>query len=156
MKLFLTLAALTLAAMLPARAADYAIQKTFWNATSITNNAGVVTNLAATIDVTQFADFTLHVVLGFTNASAGTYDIAWTCSGDGNNFVSAPAAPGASGWFSIPLTNGGTVVTWVTNITTINAIGYWQIKYATNKAVQHLTNGYIVGWVKPKRTNRDF
>ena len=114
--LALCLCALALAATLPARAGDYAVQKTFWSATSITNVTGIATNLAATIDLTQFSDFTLQFVLAFTNACAGTYDVQWTTSADNATYAGAPAAPGASGWFNIPLTNGGTTVTWMTNV----------------------------------------
>ena len=151
----LTLAAIAACSLTAARAADYAVQANFWTATSITNATGIASNLNAAIEVTKTDAFTIQVVLGFTNACAGTYDIQWTCSADGVNYVSAPAAPGASGWFSIPLTNGGAVVTWVTNVP-MSSCGRWKINYGTNQAGQSLTNASVLGYVKPNRTSKDY
>jgi len=139
----------------PARAADYAVQKTFWSASSITNATGVATNVNAAIDLTKTADFTIQFVLAFTNACAGTYDVQWTTSADNSTYASAPAMPGASGWFSIPLTNGGTTVTWLTNIS-VASRGYWKLNWGTNQAGQSLTNAQVLGYMKPKRTSQDY
>ena len=137
-------------------AADYAVEANFWIASSITNVATQTTNLNTQIQVTQFSDFGLEATLGFTNASAGTYDIAWSSSHDGINWADTGIGSiGCRGWFSIPLTNGGPVITWSTNIT-VNTCGYWRIEWGTNASVQHLTNAVIKGYVKPKRTNNDF
>jgi hypothetical protein len=139
----------------PARAADYARQANFWTATSITNVTGVASNLNAAIEVTKTDSFTLQFALGFTNPCAGTYDVQWTTSADGLTYASAPAMPGASGWFSIPLTNAGAVVTWITNIPMASR-GFWKINYGTNQAGQSLTNAQVLGYVKPNRTSRDY
>jgi hypothetical protein len=151
----LALAAFAACIFTAARAADYAVQANFWTATSITNVTAIATNLNAAIEVKKTDSFTIQAVLAFTNACAGTYDIQWTCSADGVTYVSAPAAPGASGWFSIPLTNGGAVVTWVTNIS-MGPCGYFRINYGTNQAGQSLTNASILGYVKPNRTSKDY
>ncbi len=139
----------------PARAADYAVQGNFWSATSITNATGIATNLNAAIEVKKTDSLTLQFVLGFTNACAGTYDVQWTSSADGVTYASAPAMPGASGWFSIPLTNGGAVVTWITNIS-IGSRGYYKLNWGTNQAGQSLTNASVLGYVKPRRTAQDY
>lgn len=153
--LTILLCALAVLSRLSAFAGDYGPQRVFWSANSITNATGTASNVNAAIGVTQTAEFTLQAVFGFTNACAGTYDVQWTCSADNATYASAPAARGASGWFSIPLTNGGTTVTWITNIP-MASLGFWKFNWGTNQAGQSLTNVYVTGWVKPKRTSQDY
>ena len=142
--------------ILPARAADYAIQRTFWSVANFTNITGAATNLAAAIDCTQFSEFLLHIECGITNPAAGTLDVRWEKSGSGTFLTTNVCnAPGFSGWFSIPLTNMGTKPVWTTNIP-MGATGYWSLSWASNKIGQSLTSIVVVAYVKPKRTARDF
>jgi len=108
----LTLFLLALVAIVPrAKAADYAVQKTFWSyAGTWTNSPAVVTNLAAAIDVTQFTDFGLQLVASTTNdAVAGFVSVVWETSLDGSNwptsYTNFAGAPAMQGWFAIPVTN---------------------------------------------------
>lgn len=141
---------------LPVRAADYAVQKTFWSVTDFTNVTATATNLAQAIDVTQVSDFALQIKTGITNPSAGSLAIQWETSLDGTFLTTNnPAAPGSSGWFSVPLTNSGTRTVWTTNIT-VGAVGYWRLSWLTNSAGQSITNVSITGYAKPKRTSRDY
>lgn len=144
-------------------AADYAIQKTFWqssSSTGSTNAVGTVTNLNSVADLSQFTDFVLEVTAVSTNStSGGTFDINWDTAADPTRFGSGAAIAsqnGSRGWFSIPLTNTVANVTSVftTNIT-VNALGYFRIISLTNNSFQCLTNWRVAAWVKPKRTNRD-
>lgn len=142
-----------------ARAADYAVQKTFWSfAGTWTNSPNAVTNLNSAIDVTQVTDFALAFVARSTNTTgAGTLDFVWETSPDGSNWpitLTNAASGRAQGWFSAPITNGVAHV-WVTNIT-VDAIGYWRIRSITNASSCNFTNLSITGYVKPKRTNRDY
>ena len=147
-----------------ARAASYGEGNTHWNTftgVGITNVTGIATNISATavgsayVDCRQSDGFTLQFTLAFTNACAGTYDVQWTSSADGVAYVASPAVPGASGWFSIPLTNGGTTVTWVTNVP-MSTRGFWKFNWGTNQAGQSLTNAVVKAYIKPKRTAQDF
>ncbi len=143
----------------PARAADYAVQKTFWNfAGTWTNSPTVVTNLAQAIDVTQVSDFSLQLVASATNAAggAGGFSVVWETSLDGTNWPNETNQVSRSvGWFSIPCQTNAVKTTWVTNIT-VDAIGYWRIRHLTNAANMNYTNIALRGYVKPKRTNRDY
>lgn len=142
------------------RAGDYAVQKTFWSfAGTWTNSPAVVTNLAAAIDVTQVTDFSLQVVAKTTNAAVGgSLDFVWETSLDGSNwptsYTNNAANSRTTGWFSALVTNNVTTV-WVTNIT-VDSIGYWRIRSLTNATSGNFTNLSIVGYIKPKRTNRDY
>jgi hypothetical protein len=142
-----------------AKAADYAVQKTFWSfAGTWTNDVNVVTNLNAAIDVTQFTDFAIQLVAKTTNAAvAGGISVVWETSLDGSNwptsYTNFAGAPLVTGWFSIPITNAVTTV-WSSNITA-NAIGYWRIRSLTNASSGSFTNIALTGYVKPKRTARD-
>lgn len=160
-KLLLTIAVLAAVVFAPppAQAADYAVQKTFWSfAGTWTNSPAVATNLAAAIDVTQFTDFTLALVAKSTNTTgAGSIDVVWETSADGSNWPAGYTQGQigrAFGWFSIPITNGVTHG-WTTNIT-VDSIGYWRIRWATNGSSCNFTNLSLTGVVKPKRTNRDY
>lgn len=143
-----------------ASAADYAVQKTFvsFNGTA-TNDVSSISNLNSSIDLTQFGDFALQVVAKTTNAAVGGgISVVWETSLDGSNwptsYTNFAGAPGVVGWFSVPITNNVTTV-WTTNIT-VNSIGYWRIRTITNASSGSFTNLVITGYVKPKRTNRDF
>ncbi len=141
-------------------AGDYAVQKTFWSfAGTWTNSPAVVTNLAAAIDVTQVTDFALQIVAKTTNAAVGgSLDFVWETSLDGSNwptsYTNNAANSRTTGWFSALVTNNVTTV-WVTNIT-VDSIGYWRIRSLTNATSGNFTNMSIVGYIKPKRTNRDY
>lgn len=143
-----------------AHAGDYGVQKTFWSfAGTWTNSPAVVTNLAAAIDVTQTADFALQIVAKTTNAAVGgSLDFVWETSLDGSNwptgYTNNAANSRTTGWFSALVTNNVTTV-WVTNIT-VDSIGYWRIRSLTNNTSGNFTNLSIVGYIKPKRTNRDY
>lgn len=148
-----TLALLSLGA-LPSQAADqYEISKTLLSIAT-TNNPDATTNVAAInggtnfVTLTKFGDFALVVDVGVTNAVTGTIDLSWQTSPDGVNWATAGSS--AVGWFSAPLTNGGTHPVWLTNIT-VNSVGYWRVNWATNKSGQHLTNWTIRTYTKPKR-----
>lgn len=157
----LAVAALTAALLTPTlevKAADYAVQKTFWSFNGTwTNSPGVATNLLSAIDLTTVTDFTLSLVGKSTNTTGtGTYDFVWETSPDGSNWpiTSTNAALGRSqGWFSAPITNGVLHV-WLTNIT-VDSIGFWRIRTGTNASSCNFTNLAIEGRIKPKRTNRD-
>jgi hypothetical protein len=116
------------------------------NATATATNVGALGHVAAT----KYDYFTLQVIVGATNASAGTYDIRWSTSADGTNWTTAPAAPGSSGWFSVPLTNTTIPMVWQTNIT-VNGIGFWRVDWATNASAHHVTQQVIRAWGKPRR-----
>lgn len=118
------------------------------NATSTATNVSAVASNGVTL--TKWSDFELEVKLGLTNPATGTYDIAWTTSDDATSWASAPAMPGASGWFSVPLTNGGAPVTWRTNIT-VGTAGYWRVTWATNASGQSMTQQIIRPYTKPRR-----
>lgn len=143
-----------------AQAADYAIQKTFWSfAGTWTNVVGAVTNLNSALDATQVSDFALQLVASSTNdAIAGGISVVWETSLDGSNwptsYTNFAGAPGVQGWFSIPTTNLLKTV-WTTNIT-VNSVGYWRIRSLTNASSGNFTNIALRGYVKPKRTNRDY
>ena len=158
----LALAACAMALVGPpaADAADYAVQKTFvsFNGTA-TNDVNSISNLNAAIDVTQFTDFALQVLAKSTNAAvAGGISIVWETSLDGSNWptyvTNNAATPHMQGWFNVPTTNNVTTL-WTTNIT-VNSVGYWRIRTITNASSGSFTNFAITGYVKPKRTNRDF
>jgi hypothetical protein len=155
----LALALLALALTTPQlKAADYAVQKTFWSfAGTWTNSPTIVTNLNAAIDVTQFTDFALLVKAAGTNNSvgAGSFDIVWETSLDGVNWPGTTNQIGRTiGWFSAPYQSNSFNSVWVTNIT-VDAIGYWRIRHVTNQCNMNFTNLTIAGYVKPKRTARD-
>lgn len=140
-------------------AGDYSLQKTFWSfAGTWTNVVGTATNLAAAIDVQQVTDFSLQAIFINTNAAtAGTIDVVWETSVDGSNWPtqSTNASNGrAQGWFSFVVTNNVKSV-WITNIT-VDSIGYWRIRHLTNSSSGNYTNVQVVGYIKPKRTNRDY
>ncbi len=145
------------------QAADYAVQKTFWSFNGTwTNSTTIVTNLNAVIDLTQFSDWALQIVAKGTNntGGAGSFDINWETSLDGSNFASITNAGGGgllrtSGWFAAPVQSNVTTTVWITNITA-DAIGYWRLRSVTNNTGMNYTNLTISGYVKPKRTNRDF
>lgn len=151
---------LALAVVPQVKAADYDVQGTFFNfpITSIAN--GVVSNANATIDVKQFTDFALEVktVSAAAVSGAAPLVIKWRTSLNGTDFnTSTNDAPGrAQGWFAVPMSTGGSLSNyWTTNIV-VDSIGYWQLQLMTNATGQTLTNVQIRGYVKPKRTNRDF
>jgi len=140
----------------PAKAADFALDKTFWSVANFTNNTGTATNLAQAMDCQRVADFSLEVRTGNTNPSAGSLSIFWETSNTGNWLVTnTPALTGSAGWFSVPLTNSGTKTIWTTNIT-VGPTRYWRISWVTNQVGQHMTNVFIAGYVKPQRTSRDY
>jgi hypothetical protein len=161
MRLLLAFAACIFALAGPpvATAADYAVQKTFWSfAGTWTNGPTIVTNIAAAIDVTQFTDFALQIVAKGTNAAgaAGSFDVVWDSSLDGSNWPGTTNLVGrTTGWFSAPVQSNNVTTVWLTNIT-VDAIGYWRIRHITNAANMNYTNISVTGYVKPKRTNRDF
>lgn len=135
------------------RAAEFSPIKTVWSfAGTDTNNPTVATNLASIIDVREFTEIGLQFRFGLTNASTGTITVQWDTSMDGVNFCANPACPGTSGWFAVPLTNGGTFTTWTTNIT-VGSFGYYRINYMTNVAVQHFTNAQVLAYAKPSKTS---
>jgi hypothetical protein len=139
-------------------AADFAVQKTFWSASNSTNVPTTVTNLRAAIDVTMVTDFSLQVKTVATNASTGgTLDVVWDTSnsGDWGTGFGNPL-PGSRGWFSLPLTNNGNVTSVFTTNITVNGVGYWRIVAITNSVAQCITNWSVLGYVKPKRQNRDY
>ena len=144
-----------------ARAGDYAVGKTFWSFNGTwTNTATAVTNLSAAIDVTAVTDFSLQVIAKATNGGAvgaGGFSIVWETSLDGSNYsVETNASFGRSmGWFAVPVSTNAITTTWVTNIT-VDAIGYWRIRSVTNNCNMNYTNISILGYVKPKRQNRDY
>jgi hypothetical protein len=111
--------------------------------TNVGNIGGANTNY---LTLTKWGDFDLELIVGVTNASAATIDIPWTTSNDGLNWATTGTG---QGWFSVPLTNGGTRVVWRTNITA--TFGYYKIGFLTNAAVQHVTNTQIRAWGKPMR-----
>lgn len=141
---------------LKTEAVEYSPAATFWYFTGATNIPGNATNLsAAVIDCRNYKEFVLSINCGLTNPSAGgTLDFQWTTSSDGVNFCSIPVCPKASGWFSVPLTNGGTNFSFSTNIV-VDSIGYWRINWLTNNTLgAHATNFLIQGYQKPeKRSN---
>ncbi len=142
----------------PARAADYAIQKTFWSfAGTWTNGPTVATNLNAAADLTQFTDFSLAIIAKATNAAgaAGGFSVVWETSPDGTNWPQETnQVSQVVGWFSIPVQSNAVTTVWTTNIT-MNAIGYWRIRHLTNNANMNYTNIALRAYVKPKRTARD-
>lgn len=125
---------------------QFGVNKVLWSASSITNVAGQTTNLAATVTTAKWGEFELDVVIGITNASAGSYDIAWQTSNDGTSWGNAGQT---FGHFAIPATNAGTVIRWRTNI--VNTAGFWRANWGTNNLVQHITNAQIKAYVKPRR-----
>jgi hypothetical protein len=139
-------------AVAPARAAEWDAIGTFWRVTDFTNATATATNLDTAIDVREFSEFTLEVQAGLTNASTGTIDLRWTTSNDGTKYSAAPAAPGASGWFSVPLTGAGTSASWRTNIP-VGSYRNWKISWSTNVAGQHMTNVLIRAYGKPVKRN---
>jgi hypothetical protein len=160
MKKLLTLLALLALTLLPLRAADYAVQKTITNAPviSFANAAQLTINQA--VDVTQVGDFALSVFSVSSTAVSGAAPLAvkWQTSLDGVNWnATTNDAPGrAQGWFHIPASTGGGFTNyWVTNIT-VDAIGYWRVANITNTTGQSITNLVVRGYVKPKRSNRDY
>jgi len=160
-KSLLALAALAAFTLTPpaARAADYAVQKTFWSfAGTWTNSPTVVSNLNAAIDCTQFTDFSLAVIAKATNnaGGAGGFSIVWETSPNGSDWPQdTNQISRAVGWFSIPIQSNAVTTVWTTNIT-MDAIGYYRIRHITNNCNMNYTNISLVGYVKPKRTNRDF
>jgi hypothetical protein len=143
-----------LALCLPqARAQQYA-------STTITNNTGAAvswgtgtaTNWNAAVSVPKFGDFalTVRVAQADTAGAAGTMDVRWSTSIDGTTWANGLNASGSSGWFSVPLTNSGAVITWNTNIT-LNSVGYWRIDWITNASGKTLTNFNVKVTTKPKR-----
>jgi hypothetical protein len=139
---------------------DSSITKTLLNIQG-TNAPGATTNVAAIggtnhVTLTTWDSFALEVRTGLTNASAGTIDLAWQTSLDGVNWgnsglgAGGGAGGGSSGWFSVPLTNGGTACVWSTNVT-VGSMGYWRISWATNNSTQNATNWVIKAWPKPRR-----
>jgi hypothetical protein len=153
------IAALLVATAPPVKAADYAVQKTFWSfAGTWTNGPTVVTNLNAAIDVTQVSDFALTLIASGTNAAgaAGGFSVVWETSLDGSNWPQDTNQISRSvGWFSIPAQSNNVKTVWVTNIT-VDSIGYWRIRHITNAANMNYTNMAVRGYVKPKRQNRDY
>lgn len=132
---------------------QYQLYKTFISIQN-TNVAGATTNIANIggasanyLTVTKWGDFDLQVIVGVTNAATGSIDLNWTTSDDGVNW--ANGGGGSSGWFSVPLTNAGTAIVWRTNIVT--GAGFYRLGFATNAAVQHVTNLVIRAYVKPRR-----
>jgi hypothetical protein len=160
-KLFALIALALLAFALitpPARAADYAVQKSIWSfAGTWTNVVGATSNLNAAVDCTQVSDFLLAVQLYGTNADLTTtlgYSIVWQTSADGTTWGNLSTGNGSAGWFGLATTNSLPNV-WHTNIT-MNSLGYWRVAWVTNASGQCLTNVQIKAYVKPKRTNRDY
>jgi len=146
---------LQLLCTLPTKAADYAVQKTFWRfAGTWTNSPAAITNLLSAIDVTTVTDFALGIVAKSTNTTgAGTLDFVWETSADGTTWptgLTNNALGRTQGWFSAPITNGIANV-WHTNIT-VDAIGYWRIRTLTNASSCNFTNLAITGYIKPKRS----
>lgn len=133
------LALLAVAGISGAAQAQHALHTTLWNATAFTNNPAGTTNLNASVDSRIHAGFDLEFVIGMTNASAGSLGVGFDMSNNGTTWM-----PGA---FAIPLTNGGTVVTWRTNISTATC-RYWRLSWVTNSAVQHITNASVKAYVK--------
>lgn len=151
--------ALLLAVVPQAKAGDYAVQKTFWSfAGTWTNVAATSTNIAAAIDVTPVTDFALQFLAKGTNntGGAGSFDVVWETSLDGSNWPGTTNLVGrTTGWFSVPLQSNNVTTVWTTNIT-VDAIGYWRIRHITNNANMNFTNIAVTGYIKPKRTNRDY
>lgn len=152
LKHLIAAAALLVACSLTATAQQYAPSTILSIAN--TNVVGATTNVGALttgpVTLTKWQDFALSVDVGVTNASAGTLDIQWDTSLDGVTYTTAKAMPGASGWFSVPLTNSTTRIYWTTNIT-LNAVGYFRVSWVTNQAGQHITNLVIKAYKKPAR-----
>lgn len=145
------LALLALAFTPTAHAQQYGVLKELLSIGG-TNVAGATTNIGNIggantnyLTLTKWDSFDLQVTVGLTNASAGTLDLNWSTSADGLNWANTGAG---QGWFSVPLTNGSTVVTWRTNIT--SPFGYYKLGIATNAAVQHTTNVIIRAYKKPR------
>jgi len=157
--LIVLFSALILLSTLPAKAADYAVQKTFWSfAGTWTNSATVNTNLNAAIDLTQVTDFVFSVVASTTNntGGGGGLNFLWETSADGTNWPQdTNSILNNVGWFAVPIQSNNVLTAWNTNIT-VNAVGYWRIRYMTNASGNAITNIAIRGYVKPKRTNRDY
>jgi hypothetical protein len=151
MGLMLVLFVLAMIAMLRVEAQQYGSATALLSigGTNATATATNVSALSTAVTLTKYGDFDLEVIIGVTNAATGTYDLRWSTSNDGTNYATSPAAPGASGWFSIPLTNAGTRVVWRTNIVT--GAGYWRVDWATNASGQHATQQVIRPWIKPSR-----
>ena len=152
--------ALLLAVVPQVKAGDYAVQGTFMNVPVASMATAGRTNLNAAIDVTQVSDFALSVFTVSSTAVSGAspFVIKWQTSLDGSNWnATTNDAPGtAQGWFAVPSSTGGGFTNyWTTNIT-VNSIGYWRINDITNSTGQTLTNIVIRGYIKPKRTNRDY
>ncbi len=131
---------------------QYGTQNTLVSLPIIAWATGSPTNFAATTTQTKWGEFDLVITTGQadTAGAAGTLDLQWTTSTDGTAFVTGKAVPGASGWFSIPLTNTAAVITWRTNIALPTA-GYWRMNYLTNASGKTLTNLVIKTVVKPMR-----
>lgn len=134
------LAMLAAAGISGAAQAQHALHTTLWSVASFTNNPAATTNLNAAVDTTRHSSFDLEVVVGMTNASAGTLNVGFDLSNNGTTF-------GNVGWFQIPLTNAGTVATWRTNISTTTA-RYWRMTWLTNSSVQHITNVSVKAYTK--------
>jgi hypothetical protein len=139
----------------PAQAGDYAPLKTFWSFRGTwTNGPTIATNLAAAGDFTQVTDFSLAFIAYGTNAAggAGSFDLFWETSLDGSNWPGTTNQIGrTTGWFSVPMQTNSIKTVWVTNIT-LNAIGYWRLRWLTNQANMNYTNIQIAAYGKPKRT----
>lgn len=136
-------------------AASYGVANTFWTFTASaggTNIPGTATNLASAVNCTYYDEFVLSVQCGLTNPSVGTLDIRWSKGMDGVNFCTIPNCPPSSGWFSVPLTNGGTNFVWTTNIV-VDSIGHWRLDWLTNNCTgAHATNFLIEAYQKPIRS----
>jgi len=96
--------------------------------------------IAKTNFVIRNTNFVFALDAQFTNACAGTLDIAFT-SGPDWGMENSAANPPESGWFSIPLTNSTltTRVMWNTNVPNRSLAG-WACTYMTNNSGQNLTN----------------
>jgi len=119
-----------------------------------TNNPGGTTNIANIggantnyVTVTRIQEFLLHFEVGLTNASTGTIDVNWQYSADAIHW---DTNGWGAGWFSIPLTNGGTYVPFDTNIV-VSSVGYYRLTFVTNNAGQHWTNFIAKAYAKPDR-----
>lgn len=150
--LLLLLAVLAFCLTAPVQAQQYA-SRTLLSIQN-TNVAGATTNIGNIggantnyLTLTKWDAFDLEVRVGLTNASAATISLNWSTSDDGLNWANTGDG---QGWFSVPLTNGGTTVTWRTNISA-GSYGYYKLGFATNAAVQHVTNFQIRAFLKPQR-----
>jgi hypothetical protein len=137
---------ITLASALVASAQQYGVGNTLASIGG-TNATATASNVAGVATLTKYDQFSIEAVIALTNAAAGTLDVAWDTSNDNSSWATTGAG---LGWFSIPLTNGGAVIKWNTNIT-INSVGYWRARWITNASGQSATSIVIRAYIKPRR-----